>query len=44
MLNKSKLLAHLTEKAKHPNLLIHSVITGLVTAIKRGDFDDEGDE
>ncbi|MEO7018377.1 MAG: hypothetical protein ABI067_17855 [Leifsonia sp.] len=39
MIDKDALLAHIREKAEHPNLLIHAGLTGLVTAIVRGDFD-----
>ncbi|ROS62187.1 hypothetical protein EDF38_1290 [Frigoribacterium sp. PhB160] len=38
-LDRAKLLAHLATKAGHKNLLIHSVVSGLITAVKRGDFD-----
>lgn len=41
MIDKAKLIAHLEAKAQHPNLLIHSVIAGLLTAVRRGDFDEE---
>lgn len=41
MIDKEALLAHIREKAEHPNLLIHAVLAGLVTAIERGDFDTE---
>jgi hypothetical protein len=37
-LDEAKLIAHIEAKADHPNLLIHAALTGLVTAIKRGDF------
>ena len=40
-LDKRALLAHIKAKADHPNLLIHSVLAGLVTAIERGDFDEQ---
>jgi hypothetical protein len=40
-LDKRALLAHIKAKAKHPNLLIHAVLTGLATAIERGDFDEK---
>lgn len=39
VIDKDALLAHIREKAEHPNLLIHAGLTGLVTAIVRGDFD-----
>ena len=39
--DKARLVAHLREKAEHRNLLIHAVLAGLVTAIERGDFDEE---
>ena len=42
--DKSLLLAHLNSKTKHPNLLIHAVIQGLITAVVRGDFDEKRDE
>jgi hypothetical protein len=38
-IDRDALLAHLDAKAKHPNLLIHAVLAGLITAIRRGDFD-----
>lgn len=37
-LDEAKLVAHIEAKADHPNLLIHAALTGLATAIKRGDF------
>lgn len=40
-LDKAALLAHLKAKAAHQNLLIHAVLSGLATAIERGDFDEE---
>jgi len=40
-LDKAALLAHIKAKAGHPNLLIHAVLAGLVTAIERGDFDEK---
>ena len=39
--DKAALLAHLKRKADHKNVLIYAVLTGLVTAIERGDFDVE---
>jgi hypothetical protein len=38
-LDRGRLLAHLATKARHRNILIHAVISGLITAINRGDFD-----
>lgn len=38
-LDRGRLLAHLQSKARHRNILIHSVMAGLITAIQRGDFD-----
>ena len=38
-IDKAKLLAHLTVKAQHRNILIKAVFGGLITAINRGDFD-----
>jgi hypothetical protein len=38
------LLAHIKAKADHHSLLIHAVLTGLATAIERGDFDKEGSD
>jgi hypothetical protein len=43
VIDKDALLAHIRGKAEHPNLLIHAVLMGLVTAIERGDFDTEKD-
>jgi len=43
-LDKPALLAHIKAKAAHPNLLIHAVLAGLVTAIERGDFDEKEGE
>lgn len=40
-LDKAAVLAHLKARAAHHNLLIHAVLTGLVTAIERGDFDEK---
>ena len=40
-LNQAKLLAHLKAKSDHPNLLVHSVLAGLTSAIERGDFADD---
>jgi hypothetical protein len=39
VIDKEALVAHIRAKADHPNLLIHAVLAGLVTAIERGDFD-----
>jgi hypothetical protein len=39
VIDKALLLAHLRRKAEHKNLLIASVIGGLITAVERGDFD-----
>lgn len=44
MIDKDALLAHIRGKAEHPNLLIHAVLAGLVTAIERGDFDMDSPE
>lgn len=38
-IDRGLLLAHLQTKARHRNILIHSVLAGLITAIQRGDFD-----
>lgn len=43
-LSKPKVLAHLAQWTAHPNLLVASVTEGLVTAINRGDFDDDREE
>lgn len=43
VIDKDALLAHIRDKAEHPNLLIHAGLTGLATAIERGDFDAEKD-
>jgi hypothetical protein len=40
-IDKQKLVAHLKRKQEHPNLLIHAVMAGLITAVQRGDFDEE---
>jgi hypothetical protein len=37
--DKERLLEHLRAKADHPNLLVHAVLSGLATAVERGDFD-----
>lgn len=42
MIDKDALVTHIKTKAGHPNLLVHAVLAGLVTAIERGDFDTEG--
>jgi hypothetical protein len=39
VIDQAALVAHIKERAAHPNLLIHSVLAGLATAIERGDFD-----
>lgn len=38
--DKAMLLAHLRAKAEHNNLIVHAVLTGLATAVERGDFDE----
>ncbi len=40
-LSKELLLAAIKAKANHPNILIYAVLTGLATAIERGDYDTE---
>jgi hypothetical protein len=40
-LDRARLLAHIKEKADHPQLLVYAVLTGLATAIERGDFDEK---
>ncbi|MDJ0323191.1 hypothetical protein QMG61_05365 [Cryobacterium sp. PH31-AA6] len=40
-LDRARLLAHIKEKADHPQLLVYAVLTGLATAIERGDFNEE---
>ena len=43
-IDKRALLAHIRHiraKADHRNLLVYAVLTGLATAIERGDFDEE---
>lgn len=41
MIDKAALVAHLRAKAEHPNILIYAVMTGLATAVERGDFDEK---
>lgn len=43
-LDRDALLAHLEAKATHHSLLIHAVLAGLITAIRRGDFDTREEE
>ena len=43
-LDKPRLVAHIKAKADHPQLLVHAVLSGLATAIERGDFDEETEE
>jgi hypothetical protein len=38
-LDRKALLAHIKEKADHPQLLVYAVLTGLAMKIERGDFD-----
>ncbi|WP_166785660.1 MULTISPECIES: hypothetical protein [Cryobacterium] len=40
-LDKKALLAHIKKKAEHPKLIVYAVLTGLATAIERGDFDEK---
>jgi hypothetical protein len=39
-LDKPRLLAHIKAKAEHPKPIVYAVLTGLATAIERGDFDE----
>jgi|GEM_PF-4074886 len=39
--DKERLVAYLERRAEHPNLLVHAVLMGLLTAVRRGDFDEE---
>jgi hypothetical protein len=41
VIDKARLLAHIKAKADHPQLLVYAVLTGLATAIERGDFDEK---
>lgn len=43
-LDKAKVVAYLKAKSAHPNLLIHSVLAGMLTAVERGDFDVREEE
>jgi hypothetical protein len=41
MLDTKQMLTYLRKRAEHDNVIVHSVLMGLVTRIERGDFDTE---